>query len=215
MLLWYGWNRWAEASRLINLKCPLHEIKPASRAFFRNSLFAQSDLSPFTTAMTILLGAESDSFDPNFIGEDDSIAIDTEFIKQAVMINMEFVQTMQKQGGNWLKRIENLYYINLAIECAEQVIDTFPSGMYWEFLLHLGETPQDDRVLLYGTYKYGYSRKEEIIPDPGIHFSNIIDPSLEPLSTSWLTPRLRKIAHGLKKFLSSSAPYRHSNQAEI
>ena len=213
LLFWFGWDRWSEASRLTGLKRSTIEIKLASRAFLRTLLRAEPDLSQYSTARMLLEKSSLPEFDPSVLTEDDAIATDIEFMKQSSMIDPDFVQLLQKKVGAWLKRIEMLYYISLNIEKAEKKPeDVFvphvlgnPPTSWW--------TIDDDRYLIYGTWKNGFSRSEEIIADEDLKFTFRTDDSLDPPLPTTLTPRIRKLAHGLKKYFTSEN--RHSDSVPM
>lgn len=202
LLQWYGWDRWNDASKLVGLKRSVIEIKLAARAMLRKLLYAESDLSQYTTARMLLDKACTKDFDPNFIGEDDAIAVDDDFMKQPAMIDPEFVMNAAKKGGAWIKRIEMLYYLCMAVEKAnrnpEEIFVPNVQGntptSWW--------TAQDDRYLIYGTWIHGFTRTEDVLADDDLKFGHKGDDTKEPPAATSLTPRLRKLAHGLKRYLS-------------
>jgi len=203
LLFWFGWDRWNDAARLTGLKRSTIEIKLASRAFLRKLILVEQDLSQYTTARMLLEKANSGDFDPNFINEDDAVALDHDFMRQSSMIDPDFVQLLQKKVGAWLKRIEMLYYICMSVEKSERKPDAIfvphvlgnPPTSWW--------TADDDRYLIYGTWKNGFSRSEEIMADEELKFSHKTDSTLDPPLSTSLTPRIRKLAHGLKKYFCS------------
>ncbi|EAY14498.1 F/Y-rich N-terminus family protein [Trichomonas vaginalis G3] len=205
LLQWYGWDRWNDASKLVGLKRSVIEIKLAARAMLRKLLNAETDLSQYTTARMLLDKACSKEFDPNFIGDDDAIAVDDDFMKQPAMIDPEFVMAAAKKGGAWIKRIEMLYYLCMAVDKAnrnpEEIFVPTVQGnsptSWW--------TANDDRYLIYGTYIHGFTRTEEVLADDDLKFTYKGDDTKEPPSTTSLTPRLRKLAHGLKRYLNGES----------
>ena len=215
LLFWFGWDRWDDAQRLCGLKRPVLQIKLAARAFLRWLLYNYNDLTQFSTARMLLDKATSEEFDPNFVNADDAEAIDSDFMKQFSMIDPEFVQVMQRNGQKWIKRIELLYYITMAVEKAGR---NFPDIIvpkcqgnvpsdWWEL--------NDDRCLIYGTWKCGFARYDEFMQDDEIPFTckNMEGVDLPPKTN--LTPRLKKLANGIKKYYSSDGNHADDIPTEI
>ena len=215
LLQWYGWDRWADAEKLTGLKRPVNEIKLASRAFLRKLLSAETDLSQYTTARNLLERACTKEFDPNFIGADDASAVDDDFMRQSSMIDTEFVSLVQKKGSTWIKRIEMLYYLNMAVEKANRnpeeifvpaVQGSNPAEDWW--------CENDDRYLIYGTWKNGFSRTDEILGDEELKFTFKGDDTKSPPQKDQLTPRVRKLANGLKRYFSGETRHNENSSYE-
>jgi superfamily II DNA or RNA helicase len=200
LLSWYGWGRWEDASHLTGLKRPVTQIKLAARAFLRWLVLNNMDVGQFTLVRQMIDEATSSDFDPGFVNADEAEAADAEFMRQSTMIDPDFVQLMQRKGGAWLKRIELLSAITLAVERAEYRFEDIivPSvqgnlpAEWWQ--LH------DDRCLIYGTWKYGFARYDEFMTDELLTFSCKSIENAEFPASAYLTPRLKKLAVGIRKY---------------
>ena len=205
LLFWFGWDRWDDAQRLCGLKRPVLQIKLAARAFLRYLLYNHNDPGMFSTARMLLEKAMSTDFDPNYMNNDDAEAVDFDFMKQSSMIDPEFVLLMQKKGGAWIKRIELLYYITMDIEKANH---NFPDIIVPKCQGNIPSdswTLNDDRCLIYGTWKCGFAKYDDMFADEEIPFTyKTMENADPPLSTN-LTPRLKKLAVGIKKYYSSDS----------
>lgn len=109
---------------------------------------------------------------------------------------------MQKKGGAWVKRIETLYYITMGVEKVNRVLADIIAPKTQGNILYDWWTLDDDRCLIYGTWKWGFARYEEILQDPEIPFTYKGKEDLEPPQSTYLTSRLKKLANGIRKFYS-------------
>ena len=114
----FGWDRWDKSRRLTSLRQPVQKIKLAARAFLRKLISYLKDPTSFEIAQRILNNSMSKQFDPSFLNEENSEEIDNDFMNTSVMLDDEFVQTMEQECINWIKQIELLYYVNIACEKA-------------------------------------------------------------------------------------------------
>lgn len=215
LLFWFGWDRWDDAQRLCGLKRPVLQIKLAARAFLRWLLYNYNDITQFSTARMLLEKATSEEFDPNFVNNDDAEAIDSDFMKQSSMLDPDFVQLMQRKGGAWIKRIELLYYVTMAVEKAGR---NFPDIIVPKCQGNIPSdwwTLNDDRCLIYGTWKCGFARYDEFMQDNEIPFTcKTMENTDLPPSVN-LTPRLKKLANGIKKYYSSDGNHADDVPTEI
>ncbi|KAH0785021.1 F/Y-rich N-terminus family protein [Histomonas meleagridis] len=206
LLSWYGWDRWEEAQKLCGLKRPVLQVKLAARAFLRWLLYNHNDVTQYTTARMLLEKANTKEFDSSFVNLEDAEATDAEFMKQPAMIDPDFVQLMQRKGGAWIKRIELLYYVTMGVEKANRQFDQIIVPKCQGNLPAEWWTLNDDRCLIYGTWKYGFARYDEFHTDPEIPFtykSMEIYQNIEHAPQMNLTPRIKKLAAGIKKYYST------------
>lgn len=122
----FGWDRWDKSRRLTSLRQPVQKIKLAARAVLRKIISYLKDPNEFQVARTILNNSMSKQFDPSFLNEANSEVIDNDFMNTPVMLDDEFVQTMEQKYINWIKQIELLYYVSIACEkanCKKNNID--------------------------------------------------------------------------------------------
>jgi chromodomain-helicase-DNA-binding protein 7 len=193
LLFRYGWGRWDKASSLVQLNRSVIEVKLGGRAILRWIINATEDLKPFWFACSLLDAADSPEFDPTFENGEVAVALDAEFMNQAVMIDPEFLP-IKANSATWLRRLELLECVRVPVEKAnfnvsEIVVPELavPAPADWW-------TEKDDRCLIYETWKYGFARCS-IFKDGEAIASSVN--SLVPVQT--LTERLRKLAFGIRK----------------
>ena len=202
LLSWYGWGRWEEAPELVGLKRSVLQIKLAARAFIRWLLSAHTDLSQFTTIRLLLEQATSEEFDPNFVNADEAEAADIEFLKQPCMLGPDLVQIMQKKGGAWLKRVELLWAVKTAMEKADFVLENIAVPTVQGLLPADWWTINDDRCLIYGTWYCGFAKYDDFMQRDDIPFTCKSMPDTPLPSSNLLTPRLKKLATGIRRLYS-------------
>jgi chromodomain-helicase-DNA-binding protein 7 len=200
LLSWFGWGRWEEAPQLAGLKRPVSQIKLAARAFLRWLLNNNTDVTQFSLVRQMVDDATSPEFDPSFVNVDEAEAADADFMRQPTMLDPEFVQLMQRKSGAWLKRIELLSAVMVALEKAEykfedvivpKVQGNLPAE-WWQ--------REDDRCLIYGTWKWGFARYDDFVADDELPFSCKSIPGAEFPASTYLTPRMKKLATGIRKY---------------
>jgi chromodomain-helicase-DNA-binding protein 7 len=201
LLFWFGWGRWDEAQQLSGLKRPVIQIKLAARAFLRWLLNMNGDPAQFSSVRAMIEDANSTDFDPNFMNDDEADAADADFMKQTAMLDPEFVQLMQRKCGAWLRRVELLAAVLLAVEKAQFVFQAVIVPQVQGVLPADWWTVHDDRCLIFGTRRCGFARYDEMMADQEIPFTckTLEDVALPP-STA-LTPRLKKLATGIREIL--------------
>ena len=206
LLMRFGWNRWDDAQKRCGLKRHVLQVKLAARAFLRLLLYHFNDLSQYNTARMLLNSATSEEFDPNFVNEEDAVATDNDFMKQPCMLDPDFVQMMQKQGGAWIKRIEMLYYTTMAVEKADYKLEDIITPTCQGNLPAPWWTLHDDKCLIYGTWKHGFTKYDDFAMDDEITFTFKSMEGEEMPASQHLTPRLKKLSVGIKKYYSTDDP---------
>ena len=131
----FGWDRWDKSRRLTSLRQPVQKIKLAARAFLRKLISYLKDPSEFKNARTILSNSMSKEFDPSFLNEAKSEEDDNDFMNTPVMLDDEFVETMEQECLNWIRQIELLYYVNIACEKANNKKNNIDAPEVENFLI--------------------------------------------------------------------------------
>jgi chromodomain-helicase-DNA-binding protein 7 len=193
LLFWYGWGRWDDAHSLCGLNRDVPDMRVAGRAVLGWLINTAKELHDFLFAISLLDGAYSTEFDPTFDTREVSETLDAEFMKHAILVHPQFAQ-LSEGKGKWLKRLEIVTVVTMAVERAhrnlrEIVVPELAAALpadWW--------TENDDRCLLYGTWKYGFSSYCRFKEDESILLSsNTLPP--EPA----LTQRLRSLAFGIRR----------------
>ena len=205
LLMRFGWNRWDEAQRL-GLKRHVVQVKLAARAFLRLLLYHFNDVSQYNTARMLLNSANSEEFDPNYVNEEDAVANDNDFVRQPCMLDPDFVQMMHKKGGAWIKRIEMLYFTNMAVEKADYKLEDIITPACQGNLPAPWWTLHDDKCLIYGTWKHGFTKYEYFAEDDEITFTCKSMEGEEMPASQHLTPRLKKLSVGIRKYYTTDDP---------
>lgn len=201
LLFRYGWGRW-EIAPVLSLSKPVNEVKLAARAFLRQIMQHAQDKTDMETAQTLMEDAMTTTFDEKFTNEEDAVNRDNEMCSILRINEDEFIQQLQHNSVSWIRRLEVLYYVSQAVKSSNNNIDeitippchTQPPAPWW--------TENDDKCLVFGTYKCGFANYEKMLNDNEIPWTFMKDKSLDPPSTANLTPRLKRIALDTRKLIN-------------
>ena len=149
-----GWNRWENLYEATGIMHTMDEIITASRAILRTM---------------IKMTSQSVAFARDFIRGDSTIYDDEEsdrkFMERGHFANTEFRQKLKEETPTLLRRMELLGYLANAVKEAGErpeliklarALGTSPSE-WW--------TEENDRMLVLGTYRYGYGRYDHFCED--------------------------------------------------
>ena len=152
-----GWNRWENLYEATGIMHTMDEVITASRAILRTM---------------IKMSSQSVAFARDFIRGDSTIYDDEEcdrkFMERGHFANTEFRQKLKEETPTLLRRMELLGYLANAVKEAGErpeliklarALGTSPSE-WW--------TEENDRMLVLGTYRYGYGRYDHFCEDSEI-----------------------------------------------
>lgn len=201
----FGWGRWDEIINAGALLHEKHEVINASRSLIKEML------QGFTSTQ------ESFPLIRDFIRQsnNEESSKDIDFINKGVFGKSSFHDLIHDNSVSMLKRLEFLYYLDLAVMQSNNNID--------KLLINrtVGENPYEnwsdehDKMLVYGAHKYGFGLYDSYLIDSDHRFQEIIN--FGNVNLILLDERLLKICESLKRTMNTNIKkevINHENKAE-
>ncbi|OHT11469.1 F/Y-rich N-terminus family protein [Tritrichomonas foetus] len=195
-LLRFGWGRWVTIIEASNLKNPAIEVIGVCHLILRWLLAASNENYPVMSSINQLSITKDN-------GEEEMMKFQEYFTKE---YRSNFGSSVTN-GANWkLARLDMLYFIDTLLKSAQNPPSDIPIPPVQVSKPTDWWTVEDDRKLVYFTWKYGFS-----------NYTNEFEftqPSTDdnPIQSSKLTARLKALITNMKSYY---AKYKQQKDEEI
>jgi chromodomain-helicase-DNA-binding protein 7 len=150
----------------------------------------------FPFALSLLAAADSPEFDPTFENLEKAERVDAEFVNRGKILRPDLAH-LRAHSPMWLQTLEAVALVAIAVEKANRNVSEIAIPEVQAAVPGDGWTENDDRYLIYGTWKHGFGRFK-LSTDPDIVFTDVWP---RPTGQS-MRSRLIKLADGFRELFS-------------